>query len=317
MDIKIAIHKYLEMVSGARAEHTARAYKNGLAAFCDAIGPAQNALIETLTENLIADFARDLKSLSPATEVLYLQAVKGFYQYVDGERLADINMSRVKNLIHQRARRLGFCLPQFPTQDIDKIISLMENQRGDLATMRDRAFIITLADTGLRVHEACKLTRGNINFQEMQGVITGKGNKQAVIRYSARSISAIRDYLSMRSILDGATGRQLTSLPVFARHDKGTGRKIKPITTTTGRTIISNWVYKLLGEDAKGTITPHSFRHYFVTVVLQATGNLKMAQNLARHSNIEVTQRYAHLSDDELDQGYLQVFGNERKQEPK
>ncbi len=67
-------------------------------------------------------------------------------------------------------------------------------------------------------------------------------------------------------------------------------------------------VREILGEDAVGTITPHSFRHYFVTRVLAVTGNLKLAQNLARHKNIAVTQRYAHLSNDELDKGYWEVF---------
>ena len=57
-----------------------------------------------------------------------------------------------------------------------------------------------------------------------------------------------------------------------------------------------------------GSITPHSFRHYFVTTVLRSTGNLKMAQELARHKNISVTQRYAHLTDDELDRGYGEIF---------
>jgi hypothetical protein len=41
---------------------------------------------------------------------------------------------------------------------------------------------------------------------------------------------------------------------------------------------------------------------------LRGSGNLKMAQELARHKNIAVTQRYAHLSDDELDKGYWDVF---------
>jgi integrase len=67
-------------------------------------------------------------------------------------------------------------------------------------------------------------------------------------------------------------------------------------------------VRQILGEEAVGKVTPHSFRHYFVTTVLRATGNLKMAQKLARHSNIAVTQRYAHLSDDELDRGYAEIF---------
>jgi site-specific recombinase XerC len=67
-------------------------------------------------------------------------------------------------------------------------------------------------------------------------------------------------------------------------------------------------VQEALGHEAVGTITPHSFRHYFVTVVLRSSGNLKLAQELARHKNIAVTQRYAHLSDDELDKGYWNIF---------
>lgn len=80
------------------------------------------------------------------------------------------------------------------------------------------------------------------------------------------------------------------------------------MTTTTGRNIVTQWVQALLGKDAVGSITPHSFRHYFVTRVLQSSGNLKLAQELARHVNIQVTTRYAHLSDDELDKGYYQIL---------
>jgi site-specific recombinase XerD len=46
-----------------------------------------------------------------------------------------------------------------------------------------------------------------------------------------------------------------------------------------------------------------------VTTVLRGSGgNLKLAQELARHRSIAVTQRYAHLSDDELDRGYHEIF---------
>jgi len=71
--------------------------------------------------------------------------------------------------------------------------------------------------------------------------------------------------------------------------DRGAGKKLKPISTATGRNIIKERVRQILGEDEVGKIT-QSFRHYFVTTVLHANGNLKMAQELARHSNIAVTQ---------------------------
>ena len=98
-------------------------------------------------------------------------------------------------------------------------------------------------------------------------------------------------------------------LPLFSQHAKKSGKKVKAISTRTGNNIIRDRVEEVLGSDAVGTITPHSFRHFFVTTVLIASGgNLKLAQELARHRNIAVTQRYAHLSSDELDQGYYDVF---------
>jgi integrase len=121
-------------------------------------------------------------------------------------------------------------------------------------------------------------------------------------------MDALKEYLSLRSSLDGGFGRPLASLPLFARHDKGAGTKVKPITTTTGRNIVTDRVRQILGEDSVGKITPHSFRHYFVTTILRGSGNLKLAQELARLSNIQVTQRYAHLSDVVLDIGYYEIF---------
>jgi integrase/recombinase XerC len=276
---------------------------------------------EKLTEDVLSHFSVYLKNFSPATERLYLQAVVGFYRYVSAERLADINLPRMDLLIKQRKRKVGIRLPQFPANDIESVLafvkdagSLVPAMRGKadlnvrLRAMRDRAFLLTLADTGLRVHEACKLRRGDLDWNEGRAIIIGKGDKQAVVRFSTRSIKALKDYLSLRTALDGDTGKQLTALPLFARHDKGAGKKIKPMTTTTGRNIVTERVRQILGENAVGKITPHSFRHYFVTTVLRGSGNLKLAQELARHANIQVTQRYAHLNDDELDKGYYEIF---------
>jgi len=162
------------------------------------------------------------------------------------------------------------------------------------------------------VHEACNLRRGDIDWNEGRALIIGKGDKQAVIRFSTRSMAALKDYLKARAKLDGASGRSLTALPLFARHDKGAGKKVKTITPTTGRNIVDERIRQALGDEAKGRITPHSFRHYFVTTVLRASGNLKLAQELARHANISVTQRYAHISDDELDKGYFDIFDGKK-----
>jgi site-specific recombinase XerD len=81
-----------------------------------------------------------------------------------------------------------------------------------------------------------------------------------------------------------------------------------PMTTKTGRIIVTQRVKECIGKGYEGKITPHSFRHYFVTNVLRKTGNIKIAQEFARHSSVTVTERYAHLSDGELDKSYDKIF---------
>jgi len=324
-DLKIrdAVAAFVDSVSLARSANTTRTYRNGLDVFLDVLRDhkldPEETPVAALKEEAIVWLATALKDRAPTTERLYLTAATTFYEYLVAENLAAINLPRVRLLIRQRARRPGQRLPQFPRDAIDQIVAYMMDLKGGnyedetvrLRDLRDRAFLITLADTGLRVHEACGLRRGDLDWNEGRAIIIGKGNKQAVVRFSQRSILALRDYLNVRARLDGVSGRPLAALPLFARHDKGAGKKIKPITTATGRNIVAAWVEQILGVEAVGSITPHSFRHYFVTRVLQASGNLKLAQELARHTNIAVTQRYAHLTDDELDKGYYQAFEDE------
>jgi integrase/recombinase XerC len=315
-----AIEDYLESVKLARSTNTCRTYSNAMHVLSAVLKEndvdPQTSPAAQLSEDAMVWMAVALKDYSPASEQLYLAATTGFFKFLSAERLSEINLPRLDLLRIQRARRSGQRLPQFPREDIEKVLEFVTNITNEESTsinlrlraMRDRAFLLTLADTGLRVHEACNLRRGDIDWNEGRAVIIGKGDKQAVIRFSTRSLHALKSYLGTRAVLDGTSGHPLPSLPLFARHDKGAGKKIKPITTTTGRNIVSERVRQALGDEAEGRITPHSFRHYFVTTVLRASGNLKLAQELARHANIQVTQRYAHLSNDELDKGYHDIF---------
>ena len=321
MTVEESIDAYLAMVALSRSENTARTYRNAMNVFCTTMVDHERVLdeirVEEISENWIADFAGALKVYAPASEQLYLTAVAGWYEFLAAEEHAEINLPRVRLLIRQRARRPGQRLPQFPREAIEQVCDYvltlsgtnLDQPREALRALRDRAFILTLADTGLRVHEACQLRRGDLDWNEGRALLIGKGDREAVVRFSLRSLTALKDYLRHRSTLDGKSGRPLASLPLFARHDKGAGDKVLPISTTTGRAIVHQRAREALGDAESGMITPHSFRHFFVTTVLRGSGgNLKLAQELARHKNITVTQRYAHLSDDELDRGYYQIF---------
>jgi site-specific recombinase XerD len=317
---------FLESIELQRSANTLHTYRKALDTFSNMLVSHQiNSLefpVAGVTEDSIAHFVDYMRDLSPATESLYLQVIKSFFEFLDAESLSKINLSRVRMLIRQRSHRPKRQLGQYPEDDIKYLIEFMSNPQNfaalddvnidnwELRNMRDRALILTLADTGLRVEEISRLTRGDIDWERSRAILRGRGNKEAIVRFSTKAIDAIRDYLSIRKSLDLETGQTLSTLPLFARHDKGTGQKIKPITTTTIRRIITERVHQVVGPAAAATITPHTFLHYFVTTILRTTGNLKLAQVLARHSNIQVTQKYAHINDDELDKGYYEIFEN-------
>jgi len=322
--LETTFQDYLNAVRLARSPNTVRTYRNAVRAFrecLDGLGVDPNTQPpQTATENWIGDFAAYLRNYAPASERLYLTALSGWYEFLSAEGLAELNLPRLRSLIRRRARRPGQRLPQFPREAIETILeaatdlrSRDEDPAARLRALRDRALLFTLADTGLRVHEAVGLRRGDLDWNEGRALMIGKGDRQAVVRFSNRALRYLRAYLEARASRDGSSGKPLSALPLFARHDPACGKRVLPISTTTARAIVHERARQALGDRPQEAITPHSFRHYFVTTVLRGSGgNLKLAQELARHRNIAVTQRYAHLSDDELDRGYHEIFETSR-----
>lgn len=319
--LKDAADHYLHLVEDSRSPNTHRTYMQAVRKFLATLKKknihADKVLPAEATTEWLAWFVAALKPLAPATESLFLTAVVGFYEFLAAEENAPLNMMAIRSMLKRRQRKTTPRLPQFPRTEIEQVISYVNSMSGaasaddkeHLRRLRNRAFILTLSDTGLRISEACRLTRGNIDWAEGRAIVTIKGGRESVVRFSERALNAIKAYLAARADLDGASGRALASLPIFARHDDGAGKKVLRLNTLGARAIVNKAVVGALGQAARGSITPHSFRHYFVTIVLRASGgNLKLAQELARHKNIAITQRYAHLSDDDLDRDYHNIF---------
>ena len=187
--ISQSIAAYIDSVHLARSASTARTYKNALNGFSKTLEmkntPPDKTSIDELNENAIVWFATALKDYAPATERLYLTAVTGFYEYLAAEQLSEINLPRLRLLIRQRARRPGQRLPQFPRDSIEQVLKYLEdlrlkpvsNDSERLRHLRDRAFLFALADTGLRVNEACGLRRGDLDWNEGKAIIIGKGDR--------------------------------------------------------------------------------------------------------------------------------------------
>jgi site-specific recombinase XerC len=122
----------------------------------------------------------------------------------------------------------------------------------------------------------------------------------------------LQDYHQERravKLASPATSRQKNkSQPLFTRHDRAAGEgELRRLDSSSAWDIVKNRAREAVGAEAAAQIHPHSFRHYFVTVVLLATDNLEKARRLARHKSITVTQRYAEI-DPELDKDYYDIF---------
>lgn len=252
---------------------------------------------DELSDSAYESFLTAIRSLSPSSKRVLRSAVMGLYEFCEIGDLA----KRTK-LNHHYMRKVKTKPVNFDREAVEIIIAHCDALRGNLINLRDRAFVLTLADTGFRISELRALLRGEIDWQEGRVMIVGKGDKLAVVRLSDRSMNALQEYLTARAQLDGESGKSLGSLPLFAQH--GNIKRIKPMTDDGMRKAIKQRM-----KEAGARCRIHDFRHYFVTVVMIASGgNLKMAQEMARHESTQTTQRYAHFTKSELDLNYDLIF---------
>jgi len=319
--IEQALELYLEEIGKSRATSTLTTYHYTINKFKQTLiahnTPPPKTPLSEMSNDWIHWFLDDLRVLEPTTERGYLAPVIGFYEFVVAKNWSDLNLTEMRFFIKRRQRKLPQKAQRFPKQKIETLLGLLDestnkpckDDREHLRALRDCALLYTLADTGLRVSEACSLKRGQIDFLEAELYVTGKGNKEARIRISERTLARLRRYLEQRKELDAAQPLSSAELALFARHDKRAGNKILPMSSRSVQQLIDRYVSHFLGDEYLREITPHTFRHYFVTKVLRSTGgDVEVAKKLARHADISTTMRYAHLSEEELDRVYYDIF---------
>jgi integrase/recombinase XerC len=294
--MKTNINHFLDTLD--RSPKTVFAYKNALSQFIQVVG--ENAELNTETYII---FLISLKQKSASTQRVYRTAVLKFYAFCKAG-----NWAELKEATQHYTRKPGKRIVNFNRDAVEKIINYCESlnkENGDLEALRDRAFVLTLVDTGLRISEACALKRSDIDWMEQRAIIIGKGDKQAVVRFSNRSIEALRVYLHARSSVEPNSRKPIGSQPLFARHDIRASKKIRPITSGGMWKAIKSRIEEAGIE--RNAVRIHDFRHYFVTMTYLSKQDLKLSQILARHESISTTNRYAHFGS-EADIAYDDIF---------
>lgn len=282
---------------GAISHRTRITYEAGLKTYAKLVGDAPVST-ETYT-----NFLKRVQG-KESTVLTKKSAVLDFYRYCHAEHGIAIDILELQDASHRYAPRKTEQLPEFDEAQVNKLIQAAEKLSGNLVNLRNRALLISAADTGLRAFEICGLKISDLKTDRV--VIVGKRRKKAVVRFSPRAIQYIQEYLSARAELDSQYPDR-SALPLFARHDKSASTNVYPL-LPGGFWAAVKAVGEAAGVDVD-KVWPHALRHSFVTNILKVSGNLKLAQELARHANIQMTQHYAHLTDADLDKGYDAIFG--------
>ena len=155
----------------------------------------------------------------------------------------------------------------------------IEVLRDSCQELRDIALIDMLASTGMRVGELVKINREDVDFQERQCVVFGKGNKEREVYFNARTKIHLKKYLDSRTDDNPALFVSLT----------------KP----HNRLTISGVEVRLrnLGKQAKlNKVHPHKFRRTLATMAIDRGMPIEQVQKLLGHVKIDTTLHYAMVN---------------------
>ncbi len=346
MTINEAIEQYLDHVKASKSLGTARTYVTGLRHFArylaDRSIPPETTDVQALTLPLATSFITWLydylleevaggepEKISEATKGTYFSAISGFFEYLIIEAqllpMSTDEYDRLRKVLARaakRQRRDELPPDKLPSQEIvatllaeaRKPLELPEDmapgerRRQELIWRRNLAIIEALLSSGMRVGELVRLERSHLLY-EVKGAIVkyAKGKKEREVLFSDIAWQAIQTYLQARQ--DGVLGRPVAGLPVFARHDRGAGSRVLPLTTRAVQNIFFELAMRA-GILERFRLPPHTLRHFFATEFLSETGDLALTQYALGHASPTTTRIYAQTRREDYRRAHRHVFGS-------
>ena len=175
------------------------------------------------------------------------------------------------------------------------------------AGLRNKAILELLWATGMRVSELSGLNFEDLELDENEITVFGKGAKERIVLVSERAKKYLLQYINVaRPLVAKNTKIETTSKsPVFINK---TGFRLQ---NKTIRNTINDIVNKI---QLPKHVTPHVFRHSFATKMIENGADLRVVQELLGHSSISNTQIYTHISTQHLKQEYNKAHPHAHKE---
>lgn len=310
MNIREAAEQCVFDLGNSRSKGTANTYRYAITRFLmylDGIGVSSSSPTEVLIVDHFIGFFSAIAGddLARRTMGVYTHGVKNFanWLFIKGlvtERSYSDSL-RLKEAAKEILAKKEKPLLRTPAKGNDKKMIEAARRLDYPSPIKERnwAIVMFLSSSGCRVNEAAQLKVRDIDLQEKWAIVRGKGDIERRVLFNDEARQALIDYWAAR-------GYRALNHPAFARHDRGTGKKIQPMTTVSFRNVVCD-VAVAAGIEPH-LFTPHIFRHSFAIKALRETGNLALVQDLLGHSDPASTRIYAKIYPDELREAYQKVF---------
>lgn len=152
----------------------------------------------------------------------------------------------------------------------------LEKLRDNCKTIRDLALIDMLASTGMRVGELVKLNRVDVDFVNRECVVLGKGSKERVVYFDARTKLHLQNYLNSRT-----DDNEALFVSLLEPHNRLEIAGVEIMLRKLGRSLEINKVH------------PHKFRRTLATRAIDKGMPIEQVQKLLGHQKIDTTMEYA------------------------
>ena len=293
-DFARRIDRFAEFLSGERrsSPHTVKAYRRDLEQLASFLRERLDRPVGVADMNKLSlrgwlgDLARTRSATSIARK---LAAVRAFCRYLEREGV--LRESPAALLASPKIRRK---LPGFLSADAAAEVMDAPHQltgRPEVEALRDALALELLYGGGLRVSELAALDVENVSLEEDQLRVLGKGRKERIVPLGSKAREAVLAYLSRRGELrHPKTGAQDPRALWLGRRGRRLG--VRRLQTLVQR-------YGALGA-GRPDLHPHALRHSCATHMLEGGADLRAIQEMLGHSSLSTTQRYTHVSLDQL-----------------
>jgi integrase/recombinase XerC len=294
LELDASIERFLQHLRAEQraSSNTLGAYGRDLAqlhAFAKERTQREHPLITGIDKFLLRAWLGTLaRGLKPESIARKVASLRSFFRFLEREGSVTENPTLLL-----KAPKLRPKLPTFLSADAAKQVVELPHSTADaeVVRLRDALILELLYGCGLRVSELVGLDLQHIEAGATALRVLGKGNKERRVPVGRLAREALARYLQERNALGHPKTGELDRSALIL-NQRGARLSVRSVQNLVHR-------YGALGA-GRADLHPHSLRHSCATHMLEGGADLRAIQELLGHSSLSTTQRYTHLSLDQL-----------------